>query len=85
MAQRSITQAELEVARFLARQPAPAEIVAFRLPPDVAAHFYELVDTERAGSINDAERAAFTSQRALGRRVRLVKAEAHLRLGQQAS
>jgi hypothetical protein len=40
MAQRSITQAELEVARFLARQPSPAEIVAFRLPPDVAAHFY---------------------------------------------
>ena len=80
-----ITQAELEVARFLAGRPTPAEILAFRLPEEIASHFYELVDAEREGPISDDERAELDTYVYVEHMVRLIKAEAGRLLGQQAS
>jgi hypothetical protein len=78
-------QAELEVARFLAGQPSPEAIIAFRLSTEAAERFYELVDIEREGRIGDEELRELDAYVAVEHFMRLIKAEAHLRLGQQTS
>ena len=76
MVSRSVIQAELEVARFLATRPTPAAIVSFKPSDDAAARFYELVDTERDGSIDDATHTELDSYLCIEHLMRLVKAEA---------
>jgi len=68
------TDAEREVARFLASQPSPEAIVAFHSSPEVATRMYELIEAER-------ELETYFHIEHL---MRLVKAEAYRRLGAQA-
>jgi hypothetical protein len=44
-----VIEAELEVARFLASQPVPEAIVAFRPSPATVERFYDLVAAQRGG------------------------------------
>lgn len=79
------TQAELEVARFLAGSPSPEEIIAFRASPAVAERMYDLIDRERAGQISEDERNELDTYVYIEHLMGLVKAEAHRKLSQQAS
>ena len=51
----TLTEAEFEVARFLASGPTPQEIAAFHLSTTSAERFYALVETERAGQLSSDE------------------------------
>ena len=79
------TQAEMEVIHFLIHRPSPEDIVAFHPSPAVSARLYELIDKERAGQITEAERNELESYLYLEHLMRLLKAEAHRQLEQQAS
>lgn len=78
-------QVALEIARFLIGRPTPEQIVAFHPSQEATDHFYALIDAERAGSITDEERAELNSCINLEHMMRLIKAEAHLVMQQQAS
>jgi hypothetical protein len=78
-------QVALEIARFLISRPTPEQIVTFHPSPEATDHFYALIDAERAGTITDDERAELASCINLEHMMRLIKAEAHLVLQQQAS
>jgi hypothetical protein len=45
------TQAATEIAQFLANHPTPEQIVAFHPSSEVAERAYELIQTEREGSL----------------------------------
>lgn len=79
------TQAATEVARFLAHHPAPEQIVAFHPSPEVAERAYELIQTERGGSLTEEERSELESYLVIEYLMELVKLEAHQQLRQQAS
>jgi hypothetical protein len=79
------TQAELEIAQFLAGGPSPEDIIAFHASPAVAERMYDLIDLERAGKISEAEQQELESYLYIEHLMRMVKAEAHRRLGQRAS
>ncbi|HEU5370100.1 MAG TPA: hypothetical protein VFU69_16635 [Ktedonobacterales bacterium] len=79
------TQAELEVTQFLARRPSPEDIIAFHPSSAVAARLYELIDLERTGHLGEQERRELESYLYLEHLMRLMKADAHRQLGQQAS
>jgi hypothetical protein len=78
------TDAEREVARFLASQPAPEAIVAFHPSREVAARMHALVEAERAGQLSDQERLEMETYLHIEHLMRLVKAEAQRRLSHQA-
>lgn len=79
------TLAETEVAQFLAGGPTPEEILAFHASPEVNERMYELIDRERDEHITEEERQELESYMYIEHLMRLIKAEAHLKLGQQAS
>ena len=79
------SQAELEVARFLAGSPSPEAIIAFRASPAVAERMYDLIDRERAGQISEDERSELDTYVYIEHLMRLVKAEAYRKLGQLAT
>lgn len=78
------TEAEREVARFFTSQPSNEAIVAFHPSPEVTARMYELIRAERDGQLSEDERHELDSDLALEHLMRLVKAEAHRKLGHQA-
>lgn len=78
------TAAEHELAQFLARSPLPEEIITFRLTPSVTERFYTLVASEQAGSLTEDERQELDSFTAIEHFMRLIKAEAHKRMQEQA-
>lgn len=78
-------QVALEIARFLVGRPTPEQIAAFHPSQEATDRFYVLIDAERAGTITDEERAELDSCINLEHMMRLIKAEAHLVLQQQAS
>lgn len=80
-----VIEAELEVARFLASQPSPEAIIAFRPSPATAARFYDLVAAQREGDTSDEVREELGAFLAIEHFMQLIKAEAHRRLSQQAS
>ncbi len=77
------TDAEREVARFLASQPAPEAIVAFHPSPNIATRMYELIGAERDGQLSEDERRELDTYLHIEHLMRLVKAEAYRRLGHQ--
>jgi hypothetical protein len=79
------TQAATEVARFLAHHPTPEQIIAFHPSPEVAARAYELIRSDRDGSLTDDERKELESYAVIEYLMELVKLEAHRQLRQQAS
>ena len=81
---RTETEAELEVARFLASQPSPADIVAFHPSPEVATRMSALIGAERDRQLSEEERRELETYLHIEHLMRLVKAEAHRRLGHQA-
>ncbi len=80
-----VIEAELEVARFLASQPLPEAIVAFRPSPATVERFNDLVAAQRGGDTSDEVRAELDAFLAFEHFMQLIKAEAHRRLAQQAS
>lgn len=79
------TQAATEVARFLAHHPTAEQIVAFHPSSEVAQRAYELIQTEREGSLSEEERQELESYLMIEYLMELVKLEAHQQLRQQAS
>jgi hypothetical protein len=79
------TQAATEVARFLAHHPTPEQIVAFHPSPEVAQRAYDLIQTEREGSLSEEERQELESYLVIEYLMELIKLEAHRQLRQQAS
>jgi hypothetical protein len=79
------TQAATEIARFLANNPTPEQIVAFHPSSEVAERAYELIHTERDSSLLEEERQELESYLVIEYLMELVKLEAHRHLRQQAS
>jgi hypothetical protein len=79
------TPAAQEIARFLATRPTPEEIVAFHPSPEVAERAYDLIQSEREGTITDAERAELDTYMAIEYLMELIKVEAYRQLQQRAS
>ena len=74
------TQAATEVARFLAHQPAPEQILAFRPSSEVAERAYKLIHSEREGSLSEEERQELESYMMIEYLMELVKLEAQRQL-----
>lgn len=74
------TDAEREVAEFLAGQPSPQEILQFHPSSEVAARAHELLRAERKNEITDADRRELDSYEYLEHLMHMIKAEAHRRL-----
>ncbi len=79
------TQAATEIAQFLANHPTPEQIVDFHPSSEVAERAYELIYTEREGSLTEEERKELESYLVIEYLMELVKLEAHRQLRQQAS
>ena len=79
------TQAATEIAQFLVNHPTPEQIVAFHPSSEVAERAYELIHTERDGSLTEEERKELESYLDIEYIIELVKLEAHRQLRQQAS
>ncbi len=79
------TQAATELARFLANHPTPEQIVAFHPSSEVAERAYELIHTEREGSLTEEERQELESYLVIEYLMELVKLEAQRQMRQQAS
>ena len=79
------TQAATEIARFLANHPTSEQIVAFHPSAEVADRAYELIHTERDGSLTEEERQELESYVLIEYLMELVKLEAQRQLRQQAS
>jgi len=79
------TQAATEIARFLANHPTPEQIVAFHPSAEVAERAYELIHTERDGSLTEEERQELESYVVIEYLMELVKLEDQRQLRQQAS
>lgn len=78
-------EAERAVARFLAQQPTPEAIIAFRPSAEVAERAYALIARDRDGDLSAEERRELDTYMYIEHLMRLVKAEAHARLGHQVS
>lgn len=79
------TQAAIEVAQFLANHPTDEQILAFHPSSSVAERAYELISTERNGSLSEDERKELESYLVIEYLMELVKLEAHRQLRHQAS
>jgi hypothetical protein len=79
------TQAATEIAQFLANHPTPEQIIAFHPSSEVAERAYELIHTERDGSLTEEERKELDSYLVIEYLMELVKLEAHRQLRQQAA
>ena len=79
------TQAATEIAQFLANHPTPEQIVAFHPSSEVAKRAYDLIYTERNGSLTEEDRQELESYLVLEYLMELVKLEAHRHVRQQAS
>ena len=79
------TQAAPEIAQFLAHHPTPEQIVAFHPSSEVAERAYELIHTERDGSLTEEERKELESYLVIEYFMDLVKLETQRQLKQQAS
>ena len=79
------TQAATEIARFLAHHPTPEQIVAFHPSSEVAERAYELIHTERDGSLTEEERQELESYLIIEYLMELIKLEDQRQLRPQAS
>ena len=79
------TQAATELARFLAHHPTPEQIVAFHPSSEVAERAYELIQTEREGTLAEEERQELESYLVIEYLMEQIKLESHRQLRQQAS
>lgn len=79
------TQAATEIAQFLANHPTPEQIVAFHPSSIVAERAYELIHTERDGSLTEEERKELESYLVIEYLMELIKLEAHRHVRRQAS
>ncbi len=79
------TQAATEIAQFLANHPTPEQIVAFHPSTVVTERAYELIYTDRDGSLTEEESKELESYLVIEYLMELVKLEAHQQLRQQAS
>ena len=79
------TQAALEIALFIASQPSPEQVIAFRPSPTVVERAYALIDAERERALSIEEHHELESYLAIQHIMILAKAEAHRQLHQRAS
>ena len=71
------TQAATELARLLAHHPTPEQIVAFHPSSEVAERAYELIHTEREGTLAEEERQELESYLVIEYLMQQIKLEAH--------
>ncbi len=74
------TRAATEIARFLAHHPEPEQIVAFHPSAEVAERAYELIYSEREGSLTEEERQELESYLMIEYLMELVKLESQRQL-----
>ncbi|HCI80044.1 MAG TPA: hypothetical protein DHW02_10175 [Ktedonobacter sp.] len=79
------TQAATEIAQFLANHPTSEQIVAFHPSSKVAERAYELIYTERDGSLTEEESKELESYLVIEYLMELIKLEANRQVRQQAS
>jgi hypothetical protein len=79
------TQADLEIARFILKNPTPEQIIAFHPSPEVNERVYELIYADRDGLLTEEEHQELDNYMATERLMRLLKLEARRLLKQQAS
>ena len=77
------TQAATEVARFLAHHPTHEQIVTFHPSSEVAERAYELIQTERDGSLTEEEHKELESYLVIESLMELIKLEAHRQLSRR--
>jgi hypothetical protein len=82
MATEIIAQVELEVAEFLAGQPSPEQIIAFRPSSALVERFDSLIEKEQANGITDDELDELERYMHVEHMMRLIKSTARRRLGQ---
>lgn len=75
----------LEIARFLADQPTPAEIIAYHPSESANERFYELIEAERDRLLSVEEVQELEGYISLEFIIGLVKVEAHRKLAQKVS
>ena len=68
--------AALEIIRFLASGPTPEQIVTYHPSTEASERAYALIAAERAGSIDEDERAELDQSVYLEHMMRLIKVEA---------
>lgn len=81
----TITPVEREVTIFLLSRPSAEQIIDFHPSPEVADRMYTLIDAERSGTLDADEYQELETFVYIEHLMRLLKAEAHLQLRQQAS
>lgn len=79
------TLAAVEIARFIASQPTPEQVIAFRPSTEVVERAYALIDAERERPLTEDEAHELEHYLAIQHIMILAKAEAHRQLRQQAS
>lgn len=79
-----VTQAYREVVEFLSRRPMPEQVLAFHASPEVNARAHELLVRERDGDVTEEEGRELERYVHVEHFVRLLKAEAHRQLAEQA-
>jgi len=75
----------LEIARFMASHPSPEDVINFTASDEVNQRAYALLAADRDGIITDEERRELDSYEAIQHIVIQAKAEAFLKVRQQAS
>jgi len=70
-------QAATELARFLAHHPTPEQIGAFHPSSEVAERAYELIHTEREGTLAEEERQELESYLVMEYLMEQIKLAAH--------
>lgn len=81
----AIIEAEREVVRFLSLGPSPEQIIAFHPSQENAQRYYALVGQIREGAITEQEQQELERYRYIEHIMRLLKAEARIRLQERAS
>lgn len=74
------TLAVMEIARFIASQPSPEQILAFHASPEVAERTYALIEAERNGALTEEGRHELDSYEAIEHIMIQAKAEAKRKL-----
>lgn len=73
-----------EITDFLATNPTPEAIIAYRLPDELQARAHELLELNGEGQLSDAEREAMLDFVRVDEMMSLLKAKMKLKLKKAA-
>ena len=81
----AVIEAEKELVRFLSHSPSPEQIIAFHPSPEMNQRYYALVNLVREDAFTEEEQQELDRYRSIEHLMRLLKAEARIRLQERAS